>query len=108
MIKYSVKKPFTVLVAVIIVLVIGFVSLSGMKTDLLPEMNMPYMMVITTYPGASPEKVEESVTKPWHHKRGGKCHQYQCGKLFHGDFGVCGGYQHGLCHGKSFLGGKPA
>lgn len=64
MIKYSVKKPFTVLVAVIVVLVIGFVSLTGMKTDLLPEMSMPYMMVITTYPGASPEKVEESVTKP--------------------------------------------
>lgn len=64
MIKYSVKKPFTVLVAVIIVLVIGFVSLSGMKTDLLPDMSMPYMMVITTYPGASPEKVEENVTKP--------------------------------------------
>ncbi len=64
MIKYSVKKPFTVFVAVIIVLVIGFVSLSGMKTDLLPDMNMPYMMVITTYPGASPEKVEENVTKP--------------------------------------------
>lgn len=64
MIKYSVKKPFTVLVAVIIVLVIGFVSLTGMKTDLLPEMSMPYMLVITTYPGASPEKVEENVTKP--------------------------------------------
>ncbi len=64
MIKYSVRKPFTVLVAVIIVLVIGFVSLTGMKTDLLPDMSMPYMLVITTYPGASPEKVEESVTKP--------------------------------------------
>lgn len=64
MIKYSVKKPFTVLVAVIVVLVIGFVSLTGMKTDLLPEMSMPYMVVVTTYPGASPEKVEESVTKP--------------------------------------------
>lgn len=64
MIKYSVKKPFTVLVGVIIVLVIGFVSLMGMKTDLLPDMSMPYMVVITTYPGASPEKVEESVTKP--------------------------------------------
>ena len=64
MIKYSVKKPFTVLVAVIIILVIGFVSLMGMKTDLLPDMSMPYMVVITTYPGASPEKVEESVTKP--------------------------------------------
>ncbi len=64
MIKYSVKKPFTVLVAVIIVLVVGFVCLTGMKTDLLPEMSMPYMLVITTYPGASPEKVEENVTKP--------------------------------------------
>ena len=64
MIKYSVKKPFTVLVAVIVVLVIGFVSLTGMKTDLLPEMSMPYMVVVTTYPGASPEKVEENVTKP--------------------------------------------
>lgn len=64
MIKYSVKKPFTVLVAVIIVLVIGVVSLTEMKTDLLPEMDIPYMMVITTYPGASPEKVEENVTKP--------------------------------------------
>lgn len=64
MIKYSVKKPFTVLVAVIIVLVVGFVALTGMKTDLLPEMSMPYMVVVTTYPGASPEKVEEHVTKP--------------------------------------------
>ena len=64
MIRHSVKKPFTVLVAVIFVLVIGFVSLTGMKTDLLPDMSMPYMMVITTYPGASPEKVEENVTKP--------------------------------------------
>ncbi len=64
MIKYSVKKPFTVLVAVIIVLVIGLVCLTGMKTDLLPDMSMPYMVVVTTYPGASPEKVEESVTKP--------------------------------------------
>lgn len=64
MIKYSVKKPFTVFVAVIIVLVIGAVSLTEMKTDLLPEMSLPYMVVVTTYPGAGPEKVEESVTKP--------------------------------------------
>ena len=64
MIRHSVKKPFTVLVAVIFVLVIGFVSLTGMKTDLLPDMSMPYMVVVTTYPGASPEKVEEHVTKP--------------------------------------------
>ena len=62
--KYSVRKPFTVLVSVILVIVLGFVSLSGMQTDLLPEMNLPYLLVITTYPGASPEQVEADVTKP--------------------------------------------
>ena len=62
--KYSVKKPFTILVAVILVLVLGFVSLTGIQTDLLPAMNLPYLMVVTTYPGASPEQVEANVTKP--------------------------------------------
>ena len=62
--KYSVKKPFTILVAVILVLVLGFVSLMGIQTDLLPAMNLPYLLVITTYPGASPEQVETDVTQP--------------------------------------------
>ena len=64
MIKLSVKKPFLTIVAIIVVLVIGFVSLGKMKTDLLPEISMPYLMVITTEPGASPEKVENDVAKP--------------------------------------------
>ena len=62
--KYSVKKPFTILVAVILVLVLGFVSLTGIQTDLLPSMNLPYLLVMTTYPGASPEQVEADVTQP--------------------------------------------
>lgn len=62
--KYSVKKPFTVLVAVIMVLVLGVVSLTGMPTDLLPAINLPYLIVVTTYPGASPEKVESDLTQP--------------------------------------------
>lgn len=62
--KYSVKKPYTVLVAVVLVLVLGFVSFTKMTTDLLPSINLPYLMVVTTYPGASPEKVESSVTTP--------------------------------------------
>ena len=61
--KYSVKKPFTVFVAVIIVVVLGIVSIRDMPTDLLPEMSLPYMIVITPYPGASPEKVEAEVTE---------------------------------------------
>lgn len=62
--KLSVKKPFTILVAVIIVIVLGVVSLTGMTTDLLPDMSLPYLMVITTYPGASPERVENDVVRP--------------------------------------------
>ena len=62
--KFSVKKPFVVLVGIVIVLVLGAVSFTKMTTDLLPHMNMPYMMVITTYVGASPEKVETEITKP--------------------------------------------
>ena len=46
------------------VMVLGFVSLTGMQTDLLPNMNLPYLLVITTYPGASPEQVESDVTQP--------------------------------------------
>lgn len=61
--KFSVKKPFIVLVGVVMLLVLGFVSFSKMTTDFLPNMNMPYMIVITTYPGASPEKVETEVSE---------------------------------------------
>jgi len=64
MTKYCVKKPFTIFVAVIAVMVIGVVSLMRMKTDLLPDMSLPYLMIITTDPGASPEKVESEVTSP--------------------------------------------
>ena len=64
MTKYCVKKPFTIFVAVIAVMVIGIVSLMRMKTDLLPDMSLPYLMIITTDPGASPEKVESEVTAP--------------------------------------------
>lgn len=61
---YSVKKPYTVLVAVVLVLVLGVVSFMGMTTDLLPSIELPYVMVVTSYPGASPEKIEMTVTKP--------------------------------------------
>ena len=60
--KFSVKKPFTVLVAVIMVLMLGFVSISNIQTNLLPDVNTPYLMVVTVYPGASPERVESEVS----------------------------------------------
>lgn len=62
--KYSVKRPYTVLVAVVLVIVLGVVSLSKMTTDLLPDMSLQYALVITTDMGASPEQVESDVTAP--------------------------------------------
>jgi len=62
--KFSVKKPLTVFVAVIAVLVLGVVAYLKMTPDLLPNMDFPYVIVMTTYPGATPEKVEAEVTKP--------------------------------------------
>lgn len=62
--KLSVKKPYTVIVAVVLILILGIVSFDKMTVDLLPDMNLPYAVVMTTYPGASPEEVEATVTKP--------------------------------------------
>ncbi len=62
--RFSVKKPYTVLVSVVLVLVLGIVSFTGMITDLFPEIELPFIIVITTYPGADPEKVETTVTRP--------------------------------------------
>ena len=62
--KFSVKKPLTVLVAVILVIVLGVVSYLDMTPSLFPSMELPYVIIITTYIGASPEEVETTVTRP--------------------------------------------
>ncbi|WP_394981037.1 efflux RND transporter permease subunit [Candidatus Allofournierella excrementavium] len=62
--KYCVKKPYTVVVAVVMVIVLGVISFMNMVTDLLPAMELPYVVVVTTMPGASPEQVESQITAP--------------------------------------------
>ena len=62
--KFSIKKPFTILVAVVIVIVFGVIALTKMTPDLFPKINTPYVIVMTTYPGASPEEAESEITKP--------------------------------------------
>lgn len=62
--KFSVKKPYTIIVGVILVIVLGVVSFTRMTTDLLPDMNLPYALVITMDVGATPEEVETDVTAP--------------------------------------------
>ena len=62
--KFSVKKPMTVFVCVVIIIVLGVVSFLKMTPDLLPNMDFPYAMIMTTYGGQTPETVEATVTKP--------------------------------------------
>ena len=62
--KFSVNKPYTVIVAIVLIAILGAVSLANMSTDLLPSINLPYAVVVTTYIGASPEEVEMVVTSP--------------------------------------------
>ncbi len=61
--RLSVKKPMTIFVCVMLVLILGVMSFINMTTDLLPNMDLPYAIAYTTYIGASPEQVEQSVTK---------------------------------------------
>ncbi len=62
--SYSVRKPYTVFVAIVIVLILGVVSYTGMSIDLIPSINLPYAVVSTSYYGATPEQVELTVTTP--------------------------------------------
>ncbi len=62
--KYSVKRPYTIVVAIVMAILLGVVSFTSMTVDLLPNITLPYAMIITSYPGANPEMVESVVTKP--------------------------------------------
>jgi len=61
---FSVRKPFTVLVVVVIIFALGITSYRTMKPELLPNLELPYVIAMTTYPGATSEKVEAEVTRP--------------------------------------------
>lgn len=63
--KLSVKRPITILMIVLIVLLLGGVSFSKLAIDLMPNIEIPIVAVITTYDGAGPEEVEKTVTKPF-------------------------------------------
>ena len=62
--KFSVKKPVTITMLILIVIVIGIVSFSKLQIDLLPQMELPYVMVQTSYQGAGPEEIENIISRP--------------------------------------------
>src|SRR5690554_1239845 len=61
---FSVRKPYTIIVLVVLVILLGGISLYNMSLDLLPSMNLPYTVVVVPYIGATPEEVEDRITRP--------------------------------------------
>ena len=62
--KIAVKRPVTTIMMMLVVLLLGVVSLTGLRLELMPNINPPVVAIMTTYPGAGPEEVAETVTKP--------------------------------------------
>ncbi len=62
--KISVKRPVATLMVVIVVLMFGFISLKNLKMDLLPDMNIPVALVLTTYDGCGSSEIQKLITEP--------------------------------------------
>ncbi|MDR1748594.1 MAG: efflux RND transporter permease subunit, partial [Spirochaetaceae bacterium] len=62
--KLAVSKPTTIVLIFIILTALGIYSTLSLPIDLFPEMDLPYIAVITTYENAGPEEVERSITRP--------------------------------------------
>lgn len=62
--KESVKRPVTTLMAFMAVLIMGVVSWVFLPRDVLPDIELPSLTVITVYPGAAADEVEKQVTRP--------------------------------------------
>jgi HAE1 family hydrophobic/amphiphilic exporter-1 len=60
----AVKKPITVLMAVVGIFFIGYLALSGLSIDLFPNIDFPVAFIQAIYPGVNPTEMENLVTKP--------------------------------------------
>lgn len=62
--KFSIRRPVTVFMSIVIIILFGAVSLSKLPLDLLPNFGLTYAAVMTQYSGSGPYEVENMVTKP--------------------------------------------
>ena len=60
----AVKRPITTTLCFVTVVILGLFSLAKLPIDLYPDIDTNTIMVITMYPGASAEDIEQNVTKP--------------------------------------------
>ncbi|MGI6678080.1 MAG: efflux RND transporter permease subunit [Dehalobacterium sp.] len=63
-IETSVRRPVTIAMLILAIVLVGIVSLSRLSIDLYPKMDLPYAVVVAQYSGAGPGEVESTVTEP--------------------------------------------
>ncbi|MDR3253739.1 MAG: efflux RND transporter permease subunit, partial [Endomicrobium sp.] len=62
--RLAIKRPTFIMVLLMAVLILGVVSLNKLSVRMLPDVEFPYVVVVTGYPGAGVEEIEQLVTKP--------------------------------------------
>lgn len=62
--KICVKRPVATIMAILVCMIFGIMGMSTLSMDLMPNMNIPVALVITSYDGAGPEEIEQLITKP--------------------------------------------
>ncbi len=62
--EFSIKRPVTVLMAVMVSLLLGFIAFSEIPVDLMPEVNFPTLSITTDYEGVGPEEIETLISRP--------------------------------------------
>ena len=62
--KLCIRKPVTTIMVTLMVFIAGIVSYFNLDQALMPDMDLPIAVVMTTYVGASPEEIEELISKP--------------------------------------------
>ena len=61
---FAIKRPVTIIVAMVIFLTIGVISLLKLPLEMMPDTSFPGLNVQVPYPSSSPEEVERSITRP--------------------------------------------
>ena len=62
--KLTLKRPVSAVLVILAIVVFGALAMTTMSAELIPDIEMPMLMVMTTYPGADPESIEELISKP--------------------------------------------
>jgi HAE1 family hydrophobic/amphiphilic exporter-1 len=62
--EFSIRKPVTIIVAMLIIITIGVISILKLPLEMMPDTSFPGLMVQVSYPSSSPEEVERVITRP--------------------------------------------